>query len=155
MMIPLVLALVLTSGLLAGFFFAWWCSCMVGLRTVRDSTFVETMQSINGSLPNARFAVPFFAPVLLAPIVAFMLLAGGNRESGGWTVATAVLSLLTFGITAGRNVPLNNELAKAALNNATAARSRFEMPWIRWNSLRTLSSLLAFAASLFVLLRLR
>ena len=68
MLAPTLIAAIITSGLLAGFFFAYWCSVMIGLRKVKDATFVETMQQINASLPNARFAIAFFAPVLLTAV---------------------------------------------------------------------------------------
>ncbi|MCA9834376.1 MAG: DUF1772 domain-containing protein [Thermomicrobiales bacterium] len=150
-MIVLLVALVITSGLLAGFFFAWWCSCMVGLRNVRDVTFVETMLRINAVLPNRRFIVPFFAPVLLAPIVAWMLLGSDQRPAGIWAGVAAIFSAFTFVITAGRNVPLNESLAKASINEASATRRAFEVPWVRWNSLRTLTSVVAFVASVLAL----
>lgn len=150
-MIIVLVALIVTSGLLAGFFFAWWCSCMVGLRRVSDAAFVETMQAINGVLPNSRFAIPFFAPVLLAPILAWMLLGGGQRTAGAWAVVATVFSAVTFVITAGRNVPLNNELARAQLSDATSARKAFERPWVRWNTVRTLTSTIAFVASVLML----
>lgn len=155
MLLLLIFVLIVLSGLLAGFFFAWWCSCMIGLARVRDSTFVEAMQAINASLPNARFVLPFFAPVMLAPIAAVALLTSDHRESGGWAVVAAIFSFLTFGITAGRNVPLNTMLAKASAGDATEARKRFEMPWVRWNSVRTLTSVVAFVASLMALVRMR
>lgn len=150
-MIIFMVALIVTSGLLAGFFFAWWCSCMVGLKRVSDTTFVETMQRINGVLANGRFAIPFFAPVLLAPILVWLLHSDGQRVAGFWSVVATVFSAITFVITAGRNVPLNNDLAKAQLSDATNARKAFEGPWVRWNTLRTLTSTVAFVASVIVL----
>lgn len=150
-MIVLLIVLVVTSGLLAGFFFAWWCSCMVGLKRVSDATFVEAMQEINSVLPNRRFSIPFFAPVILAPVLTWWLLSDGQRASGIWGVIATVFSVITFVVTAGRNVSLNNELAKAQLLDATNARNAFEGPWVRWNTLRTLTSTIAFLASVLAL----
>lgn len=150
-MIILLIALVITSGLLAGFFFAWWCSCMVGLRGVRDVTFVETMQHINAVLPNPQFIGPFLAPVILSPIAGWLLLTDGQVTAGIWAAASALLSIISFGITASQNVPLNQTLAQADLENAGAAREAYEGPWIRWNTIRTLTSTLALVASVLAL----
>lgn len=150
-MIILLVVLILTSGLLAGFFFAWWCSCMVGLNNVSDATFVETMQKINAVLPNARFALPFFAPMLLAPILAWVLFRDGQHTASSWAIVATIFSVITFVITAARNVPLNNALAQMDIQHAAAARQAFEGPWIRWNSLRTLTSTIAFVASILAL----
>ena len=142
-----VIALVITSGLLAGFFFAWWCSCMIGLRNVGDDTFVETMQAINDVLPNSRFAIPFFAPAVLAPFAAWRAFATGNDAAGWWCVAATILSIVTFVITAAGNVPLNNALEAAGRDDDSSARAAFEEPWVRLNTLRTVTSFAAFAAA--------
>lgn len=146
-----VIALVVTSGLLAGFFFAWWCSCMIGLRNVGDDTFVETMQAINRVLPNGRFAIPFFAPMVLAPVSTWLTFADGSTTAGWWSVGATVLSIVTFVITAAWNVPLNNALEAAGRDDDTAARDAFEDPWTRWNDLRTATSFLAFCAAVGIL----
>lgn len=146
-----VIALVMTSGLSAGFFFAYWCSVMIGLRNVSDKTFVETMQAINAVLPNGRFVVPFFAPVVLAPICTWLTFAEGYRTSGWWCLAATVLSVITFVITPARNVPMNKALAAAGPPEtpelATLTREAFEKPWTFWNDIRAYTSILAFAAS--------
>ena len=142
-----IVALVVTSGLLAGFFFSWWCSCIVGLKNVSDAVFVETMQAVNRILPNGRFVVPFFAPVILAPICVWLLFAGGETAAGWWSVAATVLSVITFGITAAGNVPLNNQLEAAGRSDDAAARIAFEGPWTLLNDLRTGTSFLAFCAA--------
>lgn len=144
----LVIALVVTSGLLAGFFFAWWCSCMIGLKGVSDAAFVEFMQAVNRSLPNARFAVPFFAPVILAPLCTWMMFADGHTTAGWWGVAATVLSAITLTITIVGNVPINNALEAAGRTDDSSARMAFEGPWNRWNDLRTATSFLAFCAAI-------
>lgn len=146
-LIPVMVGLAITSGLLAGFFFAWWCSSMIGLRNVSDPVFVETMQEINRVLPNGRFAVPFFAPVILAPICAYLAFGSGEITTGWWCVGATILSAVTFVITAAANVPLNNALEEAGREDDSAARAAFEGPWTRWNNLRTATSILAFCSA--------
>lgn len=147
----LIIALVVTSGLLAGFFFAWWCSCMIGLRDASDATFVESMQAVNRALPNGRFAIPFFAPVILAPICTWMLFADEQMTAGWWSVAATVLAVITLAITIVGNVPLNNALEAASRRNDSAARTAFEVPWNRWNDIRTATSFLTFCAAVAIL----
>lgn len=154
MALTVIVALVITSGLLAGFFFAWWCSCMIGLRNVTDSAFVETMQAVNRSLPNARFIVPFMAPVILAPICTWLAFADGQSAAFWWSSAATALSVVTFAITAAGNVPLNNALEAAGREDVHAARIVFELPWTRLNDLRTLTSALAFGAAVGALVAL-
>lgn len=66
-----------------------------------------------------------------------------------WLVAGALCSLLTFGITAAANVPLNRRLDQAGIETEPqrhAARQGFEDNWNRWNLVRTLTSLGAFVS---------
>lgn len=154
----ILFAFVITSGLLAGFFFAYWCSVMIGLRNVRDETFIETMQNINAALPNRRFAIPFFAPVVLSLFAVWRTFADDATTSMWWSVTAAVLSLITFGITAARNVPMNNALAEvgapASPGIAHEAREANEAPWTLWNDIRTYTSALAFVAAIAALVTL-
>lgn len=63
-------------------------------------------------------------------------------------IAGAICSLVTFGITAAANAPLNRELDQAAIDTEEQrrdARARFEAPWNRWNLLRTITSFGALA----------
>lgn len=153
-----LVSLVITSGLLAGFFFAYWCSVMLGLRNVRDDVFVETMQNINAVLPNGRFVIPFFAPVILGVVASWLTFSDDATQAAWWCVASAVLSLVTFGITASRNVPMNNALAAVGTPESAEAAHRArevnEAPWTMWNDVRTYTSILAFAAATIALVLL-
>jgi uncharacterized membrane protein len=53
---------------------------------------------------------------------------------------------ITLIITFTVNVPLNNQLATATTHNEAAARQHFEMRWVRWNHVRTISSTAAFGS---------
>ena len=56
----LLVASTVVVGLMAGFFYAYACSVMVGLDRVDDRTFIVTMQWINATVRNAAFAPAFF-----------------------------------------------------------------------------------------------
>lgn len=151
----LLIALVLLSGLLAGFFFAYWCSVMIGLRSVTNGVFVESFQAINRVLPNSRFAVPFFSPVVLAPICTWLAFADGDRDAGWWCLVATVFQVVTFLITGTRNVPLNNALEAAGVpaseTEAEHSRSAFVRPWTQWNDVRFVTSTLGFASAILAL----
>jgi uncharacterized membrane protein len=67
-----------------------------------------------------------------------------------WVVVSLVLDLVTVGITVGINVPANDRLKVAGDVDAidvAAARAEFdEGRWTRWNLVRVVLSVVAFAA---------
>ncbi|EIV94844.1 DUF1772 domain-containing protein [Frankia sp. QA3] len=145
----LVALAVLALALIAGFFYAYACSVMVGLAEVDDRTFITTMQSINATVRNWGFAPSFFGATL---ITAVALAALGRRwRSPEWRLLAAALLVYTVGglvLTMGISVPLNDELAAAgpaaAIADPAAIRADYEGPWVAWNLVRTVCSTLAF-----------
>ena len=126
--------------LMAGFFYAYACSVMVGLDRVDDRTFIVTMQWINATVRNAAFAPAFFGSLVLT-IAAAVVAVVSSRSARGWIVAAAVLYAAAVLVTLTLNVPLNEQLAAAGpadqISDLAAVRAAFEGPWIRWNLLRT------------------
>src|SRR4028119_880761 len=62
---PLTLTLAtLTTGLIAGFFYAYACSVTLGLALLPDEQYVEAMPGINATARNGGFAFGFFGAVL-------------------------------------------------------------------------------------------
>ncbi|MFI7022816.1 DUF1772 domain-containing protein [Micromonospora sp. NPDC049900] len=146
---------VAATGLVAGLFFAYACSVMPGLAATDDRTLVGTMRSINRKIINGWFVSVFLGgPVLVA--VAVVGYFGDGGAVRWWLVAALVLHLVTFGVTARCNVPLNDQLDAAGsvdgITDLAAARRRFEVPWVRWNLVRTGSSVGAFACLIGALL---
>ncbi|MEV6813412.1 anthrone oxygenase family protein [Micromonospora sp. NPDC051296] len=145
----------MSTGLVAGLFFAYACSVMPGLAATDDRTLVGTMQSINRKILNGWFLSVFLGgPLLVAVAVAGYFRAGGAVLA--WLVAALVGHLVTFGVTMRCNVPLNNQLDAAGSVDGTtdlaAVRQRFEATWVRWNLVRTISSVAAFACLIGALL---
>jgi uncharacterized membrane protein len=146
-LIVLIVTTVLT-GLLAGFFYAWSCSVMAGLKTTEDRTFIEAMQRINIAILNPIFALGFFGPLVGLPLSVVMLLS--SDDGGAWM--SALLALIAYLsvilITMLKNQPMNLALDAAgefaAMDDPHAVRTRFESPWVRWNHLRTVNSILTF-----------
>ena len=124
------------SGLLAGVFLAYAVSVMPALRSMDDQTFVVVMNRVNVVIVN-----PVFMVVLLGAPLAALALLGWARTS--WSVAAALLGVLTCTVTIVFNVPLNDMLAQGG------ARGDFENSWTFWNIVRTLGA----SASFLCLLR--
>ena len=70
--------------------------------------------------------------------------------ASGWLIGAVVLSLLTVLVTVTGNIPLNNRLAAVgdpeAAADLAAVRAWFEVAWVRWNTVRTVTSVAAFGA---------
>jgi uncharacterized membrane protein len=150
----LLVASTVAVGLMAGFFYAYACSVMVGLDRVDDHTFITTMQWINATVRNAAFAPAFFGALLLT-IAAAGVAVLSRRSGWGWILTAAGLYAAAFLVTMGLNVPLNEQLAAAGhpdqISDLAAVRTAFEGPWVRWNLLRTTfatGSLIALAIAL-------
>jgi uncharacterized membrane protein len=140
----------LTSGLLAGLFFAYSVSVMRGLARTDDRTFVRSMQAINVAILNGWFAVAFVGAPLSTLLAAVLHVGQGTVV--GWLTIALGLSVVTLVITFAASVPLNNELARATAGGLTVARRRFEARWVQRNRVRTISSTAAFGCLALALL---
>jgi len=153
--IVLILA-TLTSGLVAGVYVFYAHTVMPGLGRAGDRTFVAGFQALDRAIVNPWFMVSAFlgAPVLTA-VAALLHLGESARGVLLWVVVSLVLDLVAVGITAGINVPANNRLKAAGDADAidvAAARAEFdEGRWTRWNLVRVVLSVVAFAALLWAL----
>lgn len=142
-----LLAALLTCALQAGTYYAFSCAVLPGLGRDGDRTFVGGMQGINIVIINPWFFGTFLGAPLLT--VAAVLLHLGRPELA-WTVVALVLALGTVAITATVNIPLNNALDASGSTDPAAARAAFESSWVRWNTVRALTSsgaVLALAAA--------
>ncbi len=137
------------TGLMAGLFFAFSCAVMVGLRGTDDRTFIDVMQRINVSIQNPVFFVVFLGGLALPAVAVVMLWRAGSRAAMRWTLGALGLYVVMLLVTAGVNIPLNDQLAKAGdpstLTDPGAVRDRFENVWDIFNILRTLLSTAALA----------
>ncbi|MGH3735631.1 MAG: DUF1772 domain-containing protein [Micromonosporaceae bacterium] len=145
----------LTTGLMAGLFFAYTFSVMPGLARADDRTFTETMQRINVAIVNGWFLFCFLGALAFTLLAAALQLA---PERGGvllWVVAAAVLYAAVLVITGRVNVPLNNQLATAGpvdqIADVAAVRTAFEATWVRWNAIRTAANIAAFGCLIWAL----
>ncbi|MEU3557985.1 anthrone oxygenase family protein [Streptomyces fragilis] len=145
-----LVAATVTTGLVAGLFYAFSIAVMPGLARTDDRTVVRTMRSINAAILNGWFLLGYLG-ALLFDVVAVVLLAVDRGTDGGLVpvVAATALYLAAVLLTARVNIPLNNGLervdAEAGAAGSAAARSRFERPWVRANHGRTLLCTASFA----------
>jgi uncharacterized membrane protein len=144
-----LIAATITMGLVAGLFYAYAVSVMLGLGQTDDRTFVSAMQRINVAILNGWFAVSFGGAVVLTALAAVLHLRGDGRSVLPWIVAALVLYGVVLAITFAVNVPLNDQLAAAGapdrIADLAAVRERFEAKWVHWNIARAVASTAAFA----------
>jgi uncharacterized membrane protein len=138
----------LTTGLVAGVYYAYAVSVNLGLAAQPDASYVATMQAINERIENPLFFLTFFGAAL------FPLAAHYRRPRSGrfWLVALACVIYIggSFLLTSFVSVPMNNQLAAVDLDAPARvladARDAYEGPWGFWNGVRAVFSVLAFLA---------
>ena len=135
------------TALMAGLFYAWSCSVMLGFARLSDREFVSAMQATNRAIQNPVFFAAFFGAPIFLPISAFLHYGQSPRFSL-LLAATLIYLIGTFGITIFGNIPLNNRLDRFNLESATLEetaqqRANFETRWNNLNTIRTISSTLA------------
>jgi uncharacterized membrane protein len=152
----LVLA-TLTMGLVAGVFYGYACSIVITLRRVDDKTFVNVMQKNIRDIQNGWFFGSFVG-TLLFTILSLVLFIGVQGSVVLPVIVALVFYVLTFGITMGTNIPLNNAMEHAgdpdrmSADALAKARTAFENPWNRAHLLRTLTSIVGFGALTWALI---
>jgi uncharacterized membrane protein len=142
-------AAVVTTGLAIGLLWAWVVAIGPALRASPDGLLVEFMQRVNVAIPNPQFLLCFVGALVL-DIAAVVLAAVDGR---GAVLLPAALALAgyaaTFVITRAVNIPLNNALDAAGepgrVPDPSAARAAFELPWTRWNVIRTATGVVSLA----------
>lgn len=148
---------ILGCGLTAGLCFTWANAVTPGIGRLDDLTYLKSFQAMNRAIINPLFLAVFLGPIPLLFCNAFL-----HRNPANWEFWMFLLAALLFGfgigwVTIFRNVPLNNILDQSLLERLSvqdlkALRAKFENPWKHWHLVRTLTSSIAFALLLFVIL---
>lgn len=139
----LIITAVLTA-LVAGLFYSYSCSVVLGLGKLSDAEYLKAMQSINREILNPVFFISFMGTAVLLPISTF-LVRGQQPTFLFLLLATLAYLIGVFGVTAGGNVPMNDVLDKFDITNATTEtlkqmRDGFEDKWNFLNNIRTFFS---------------
>jgi uncharacterized membrane protein len=141
-----------TTGLMAGFFYAYEVSVMRGLNRLDDAAFVAAMQAINDSVRNLPFALGFWGALVLGGLTAAALRRHGPAGRMA-AVAGVVYAVGVVAVTARYSLNLNDALAAVAGQDPVStadARAAFEGDWVAWNRVRLAAAVTAFAGYLAV-----
>jgi uncharacterized membrane protein len=141
----------LTTGLIAGVFYAYAVSVNLGLAGQPDAGYVAAMQAINERIQNPLFFLSFFgAALFLLAALAAHYRRSRSRRFRLVALACALYIGGSFLLTVFVNVPMNEELARvsagASPGELARARAAYEGVWNFWNGVRTVFSVLAFLA---------
>lgn len=133
----------LGAGLNAGLFFIFSVCIMTALSRLPAEHGIAAMQAVNVVILNPLFMLAFMGTAVLA----LLLVIGGFVVGGPARLYLLVGGLLFLGgtilVTIVFNVPMNNALEAARPDSEEAARlwAGYLTDWVRWNHVRTLSSI--------------
>ncbi len=139
---------ILFTGLTAGLCFTWSNAVTPGIGRLDDLSYLKAFQSMNRAIINSKFMVVFMGPTILLFLNAYLF---RDNNTVFWLfLVAAILFFIGIGlVTVFCNVPLNEILDTSNLEALSKVelqelRNRFEQPWNRWHTIRTMSSLLSF-----------
>ncbi|MFE6924251.1 DUF1772 domain-containing protein [Nocardia sp. NPDC057663] len=139
---------VLSTGLIAGVFYAYAISVMPALAQTGDRTLIDVMQKINVVIINPWFMLGFLGTVGFTALATVLSLGKEHRTTLIWLGIALALNVIAFAVTGALNVPLNDALDAAgdpaAIVDAAAVRADYEAAWVRWNILRAVLHTAAF-----------
>jgi uncharacterized membrane protein len=141
----------LTTGLVAGVFYAWSVSVIPGLAVLPDASYVASMNAMTRKIANPLFFASFLGAV---PFLILALALHLRRPRTGryrLIAAASVLYivggfLLTMVVNAPMSYGLTDVSPEAPARVLAEARNAYEGPWNFWHGVRTVSSILAFVA---------
>lgn len=143
----------LSSGMMAGVYLAFSSFIMKAFASLGTEAGIDAMNAINRDILQSLFMPLFFGSTLLSVVlvvVGFWQLPSDRALAA--ITAGLIYALGMFGVTAAGNVPLNNRLDEVSGNSEEAARvwSMYLSKWTRWNSVRTVASIVTVVLSIYV-----
>lgn len=149
-----LLGATVATAMVAGLLFTFAHSVMPGLATLGDRDFLASFQRIDAAISNPWMMLTFLGSPVLT-LAALLLHLPDRSPAVPWLVAALVLIVATIVVTGAIHLPLNTAVQDAAPDflHAAIQRGRFEERWVRWNAVRTITSigsLLSLAWALFV-----
>ena len=140
------------TGLSAGLFYAWSVSVIPGTQKIQDTTYLETMQSINRAILNPAFYLIFFGSILFLGASTVITFKPSNVVFWLFMASSMLYLFGTVGVTALGNVPLNNQLDALGLSEINGGelskfRKFYETNWNRLHLIRTVFAVGAFLLS--------
>ena len=158
--LTLVMSIMLCS-LVAGLLFGFAIVVMPGIAKLTDKEYLLAFKHMDGIIQNNQ---PLFILVWAGSIlsITITLILGIMNLSGTQVyllVFASILYLIGVQLPTFRfNIPLNNSLQHLDIESseeseATSVRDAFEIPWNRWNNIRTVNAILAVSMLLVLLIR--
>lgn len=131
-----------------GVFFTYSNSVVPGLGRVAAEQAVAAMRGMNVAILNPRFLATFLGPVLTAAATGLLLLGLDETTPAYLFLAAGVVYLVgSIVITGGINVPMNNALENSTSTDWARRWADFAPRWRRWNTVRTVASMVALVLS--------
>ncbi|MDB4656841.1 DUF1772 domain-containing protein [Candidatus Poseidoniaceae archaeon] len=148
-------------SLVAGLLFGFAIVVMPGIAKLTDKEYLLAFKHMDGIIQNNQ---PLFILVWAGSILSIIitLILGMMILSGTQIYLLVFASILyLFGVqlpTFRFNIPLNNSLQNLDIESleeseVTSFRVDFEIPWNRWNKIRTVNAILAVSTLLLLLIR--
>ncbi|MFI5766256.1 MULTISPECIES: anthrone oxygenase family protein [unclassified Streptomyces] len=151
-----LVAATLTTGLMAGLFFAFDVSVMPALKRSDDRTLISVMQRVNTSIINGWFMLAFLGALLFTALALALHLPSDEHAPVPALAGALVLYVLAVAVTGRVNIPLNNALEAAGpaerIADPAAVRAAFERKWVPANRWRTALCTAALACQSWALL---
>jgi uncharacterized membrane protein len=150
----LLWAAALSSGLMAGVYFAFSGFIMKAFARIEPAQSVAAMNSINEVILRSLFMPVFFGSSIISFLLVIVgFIYWGKAGAGLALIAGMVYFVGMFACTVVFNVPLNNALARPDpdSNNAQQIWSHYLITWTKWNHLRTVCSLITCALCIWLL----
>ncbi|AWZ09786.1 MULTISPECIES: anthrone oxygenase family protein [unclassified Streptomyces] len=136
-----LVAATLTTGLMAGLFFAFDVSVMPALKRSDDRTLISVMQRVNTSIINGWFMLAFLGALLFTAAALALHLPAGEHAVLPPLAGALFAYVLALAVTGRVNIPLNNALEAAGpaegIADPAAVRRAFETTWVPANRWRT------------------
>ncbi|MDM1555250.1 DUF1772 domain-containing protein [Chryseobacterium indologenes] len=143
----LLLITAVLTALIAGLFYAYSCSVVLGLGKLSDAEYLKAMQNINREILNPVFFMSFMGAAVLLPVSTFFL-RGEQSVFIFLLLATLAYLIGVFGVTVVGNVPMNDQLDRFDISGSTTEaikqmRDNFENRWNFLNNIRSVFSVIS------------
>jgi uncharacterized membrane protein len=133
----------LSSGLVAGTFFAFSTFVMRALDRLPSAQAIAAMQAVNVAVLTPLFMGVLFGTALLSGVLVISSVPRLPEPRALFSLAAAMCYLLAIAVTVVGNVPLNDALAKIEPTDLNAAGlwRDYSSRWALWNHVRGLCAL--------------
>jgi len=152
--IVLLWAAALSSGVMAGVYLAFSGFIMRALNQLGALQAVASMNAINVAIVRSVFILVFFGSTIISICLIFIsIFYWHETESGLMLIAGIVYFIGMFVCTLLFNVPLNNFLATLTddTDNLHQAWTQYYKVWTSWNHIRVISSLVTCITCTWIL----